>query len=807
MTTLWPDVVHAFRSLRRTPAFAALVLVTLGLGVGATTAIFSSVNEVMLRPLPYRDPDRLVMLWESNVERGWDRVQAAPANVDDWRERVSAFTDVAMLYEYTSGVALELDGSARQVSVGQLSGNAFTVLGAPPLLGRTFTTEETWEDSPPVVVLSYGAWRNWFAADSGVVGRTIRLDGIAFEVIGVMSARFRSINDAEFWTTFRWPGTLRTRQWYRQAHVVRAVARLRDGVSYDQARVELAAVAGDLQGEHPELNRAMEAGLTPLQPFLVGERRTSLLLLFGAVLVLELLACANVANLLLVRSVARQRELAVRTALGAGQGRTVWHVFAEVFVLAIGGTLLGIGLSVVGLRVISTLSPPDLAISGFHLDGRVLGFAAGLTAASAVLFGILPALRSVRVHPAAMLADSSRTGTAGRSRSRATGSLVAVEIALAVMLVIGAGLLVRSLEHLRAVDPGVDVEHVLTFQISPPSGTYPTDPDRAELYTELTDRLRGIPGVDEVGASRGLPYLGWGWSSDFSVEGWGTDQFGIEVRHRASLPGYFAAMGIPVQEGKLFDERLSEGEPVPVVVNRAFADRYFPDESPVGRRVAFDRHPTDRSYWYPIVAVVGNERLSVTEEPRPEIISHILGDTPSMASFAVRTSVPPLSIVSEVRRVLADLDDGIPLVAVRTMREVAADALAAERFLMTMLGVFALTALVLAGVGVYGVAAQAARVRTREIGIRMALGAPAAAVVRLLLWRGAAVVGAGLVLGLGGAAAGGRLIENRLFGVEPLDPGTLVIGTAILTGVALLSNYLPARRATKLDPVSVLRAE
>ncbi len=806
MTALLQDVHFTLSNLKRTPGFTFTVLMTLGLGIGATTAIFSAVNEIMLRPLPFAEPDRLVMLWEANQERGWDRVHAAPANVYDWRKRVAAFEDVAFVNESTSGVALAADDEPTQVILSSVSGNAFSMLGAPPLLGRTFTEDETWSEG--LLVLSHDAWQRYFSGDPDIVGRTIRLDGNGYQVIGVMGAEFRyGINDAEMWTTFSWMAPRRESVWFRQAHVVRAIARLRPGVTYAQARSELSAVAAQLEQEHPQTNRAMEAGLTPLHHFIVGDRRLSLLLLLGAVMMLQVIVCANVANLFLARSVGRGHEIAVSAALGAGRGRIVRQVLTESAVVALAGTVVGLAIGVVGLRWISSLSPPELGVLAFRLDWRLIVFTGSVCGVSALLFGTFPALRSSRVQAVERLREGSRTGTPGRGRSLAANGLVSLEIGLAVMLVVGAGLMIRSLAQLRGIDPGVDTANVLTFQIRPPSGSYPTERARAEFVVRLLDRLRGIPGVSEAGAVRRLPYTGFGWTSDFSIEGWEPDEFGMGVRHREASPGYFRAMGIPVLAGRLFDLDLGPDEAVPVVVNQAFAQRYFPDESPVGRRISFDRNPNENSYWYPIVGVVGNERMSIASGPLPEVLTHLRGDMPATVRFALKTAVPPLSIVQAARTTLAELDAEIPLVGIRTMDEVAADARASDRFLMTLLGIFGAAALVIAAVGVYGVAAQAARSRTREIGIRMALGASERSVVQSLVFRNAAFLAGGLALGVVGVVAGGRAIGSLLYGVEPTDPVTVIGVVALMALTALASSYWPARRATQLDPVRVLRSE
>ncbi len=577
-------------------------------------------------------------------------------------------------------------------------------------------------------------------------------------------------------------------------------------MTHDQARSELAAVAAQLEQEYPKTNRGMQTGITPLHTFLVGDRRSSMLLLLGAVLVLQVIVCANVANLFLARAVDRRQEIAVRVALGAGRGRIVRQVFTESVVVAIAGTVVGSVIGALGLAWLSTLSPPELSDLAFRLDGRLVAFAGAVCGLSALLFGTLPAVRSGSLKVAEQLTDGSRTGTGGRRRFLAANSLISGEIGLAVVLAAGAGLMVRSLGELRRIDPGVDTENVLTFQIRPPAGSYPSGRARADFVMQFVERLRGVPGVIDAGAVRRLPYTGFAWTSDFTIEGWEVDQFGVDVRHREASPGYFGTMGIPVVSGRMFDVGIGPGEAVPVVVNQAFADRYFPDDHPVGQRIVFDRTPSETSYWYPIVGVVGNERMSITSDPLPEVIAHLRGDMPNAVRIAVKTGVDPLNLVPAVRATLADLDGEIPLVRIRTMDEVASDARASDNFLMTLLGIFAIAALVLAAVGVYGVAAQAARFRTREIGIRMALGAPMRDIVRGLLYHNVSFVLFGLALGVAGAFAGGRVIGSLLYGVEPADPVTLVSVVGLMAVTALSASYWPAWRASRLDPAKVLRS-
>jgi putative ABC transport system permease protein len=808
MSDIFHDLRYAVRTLLRTPAFTAVVVITLALGIGANTAIFSAVNDLLLRPLTFADADRLVLLWESNEERGWDRIHAAPANIEDWRERVSAFEDVAYLSDYTSHVAITGRDEPTRVNVGQVSGNVFSVLGVTPLMGRTFREDETWAASSPVTIISYDAWQRYFGGDASAIGRTIQLDGIAHEVVGILPASFRyEFLDTEFWAPYRWTEARRQSIWWRQAHVTRPVARLAPGVTHEQAAAELAAVARQLQIEHPELNRAMEAGLTPLRRHLVGDTRGPLLLLLGAVGLLQLIACANIANLLLVRSVGRHRELALRTALGAGRRRIIRQLLTESATVAMIGSAMGILLGFGAAQWLTTLRPEELPDWTFRLDWRFAAFAGGLTVASGLLFGLLPAFRASSLHPAATLNEAGRSGTGSRGRMRTSHLLISGEVGVALLLVIGAGLMIRTMGALQRVDSGVDAANVLTFAYTPPSGTYPDGDARARFTEQFVEELGGLPSVEDVGAVRELPFRGGGWTSDFTIDTWPAGKFGIGIGHRETTPGYFRAMGIPIIEGSLPPDRLSAGDRVPVVVNRAFAEQYFPDESPVGRRIAFDRQPSERSYWYPIVGVVGNERHHVTEPPQPEVLAHLRGDTPRTIRIAIKAAVPPLDLTGPIRETLRQMDPDIPMEEVATMEQVAARALATQRFLMLLLGLFGGLALVLACVGVYGVAAQVARSRVREVGIRMALGAGGWTIIRELVLKGAGYVVAGLAIGLVTAYAGANVMQSFLFGVEPVDPITFAVVPALLIAVTMIASWIPARRATRLNPVTVLRTD
>ncbi len=802
------DIRYAIRSFCRTPAFTALAVLTLAMGIGSATAIFSAVNQLMLSPLPFHEPDRLVQIHETNVERGWTAVHAAPANVQDWRERVDAFSDIATYSDFSSDVPLSVGDGAVQVNLSQMSANLFDVLGVSPMLGRTFVPDENWDGSNSVVILSHSVWASNFGSDFDLVGKTIRLDGMGYEVIGVMPERFDfSLSDSDVWTTHRWSERRRQSVWFRQAHVVRTVARLGDGVSPEVARGQLDAVAARLQSEHPDLNRGMEAGFVPLHTFLVGDSRTPLLLLLGAVGLLLLIAGANVANLLLVRSVALKQELAVRAALGAAKGRLLRQVLAESVVLAFAGGLLGVAAAALGLDMILRIAPPGIEVHGFQVDWRMVLFGISVVAGSALFFGSIPAFRSSRANVRDAMGAGSRTGSMGRGSMGVANSLVAAELGLALMLAVGAGLLVRTITELKNVDAGVDSNNVLTFAVRPPSGNYGNGSARLQLLNRLSARLREIPGVVSVGSNRGLPLQESGWTSDFKIAGWGPDEFGVEVRHREGSGGYFRTLGIPIIEGEVFEGEWDGSTPLPVVVNEAFANRYFPTGSPVGKAVTFNRTPDSTSYWYRITAVVGNERRSIYLEPEPEIIANLAGDVPNKTYFVLKTSVPPLAIARLVQDAVSEIDAEVPVLELETLEGALSVARSRDEFIGVLFGIFAFLAVGLACIGVYGVASQVARQRRREIGIRLAMGATGSQVARSLVRKGLVHVLAGVGVGVIGSMFSARLMGSLLFNVAPIDPVVFVSVTMLLISVGLIASYLPARRAGSQDLARVLNSE
>jgi len=811
MESLIQDLRAGVHHLVRSPGFALTAGAVLALGIGAATALFTVADRVLIRPLPYHEPERLVSLWEWNPDMGWApdaETQVAPANGLDWRDQVDAFEDLALYSEFVNSVVLTGAGEPVRLDLAVATGNVFGVLGVPPQLGRTFTDDETWSTSEPVTILSHRLWQQTFGGDPDIVGRVITLAGEGYEVIGVMPADLQYlIEPTELWVTPRWEPSYRDRVSARRAHIIRAVARVRDDVTMAEARAQLETVAARLEVEYPETNTNMGAGFSPLQRFLAGDTRLPLLVLLGAVGLLLLIACVNVGNLLLVRSVGRAREFAVRAALGAGWGRIARQLLAESLLISLLGGAMGLGVGAALLKAFQAMAPPELmGLAGASLDARAAGFALAVTVLSGLFFGAFPAVRSSRTDVTGSLKDGARGGTVGRGTQRAGTLLVTAEVALALTLVVGAGLLVRSFQALRSVDAGFDGRGVLTFALDA-YRAYPDEIERIGLYQRVHERVEALPGVVSAGAVRKLPLTGRSWSSSYSIEGREPSSEFIEVVHREATAGYFPTMEIPLLEGRLFETTDVGEAPLVVVINQAMADVAFSGENPVGRRIAFDREPTETSNWWTIIGVVGNERFEARSEPLPEIIAHAFQDPPGALRFVVEVHGDPMGVVAAARQALKEVDAGMVLEEVRSMEQVRAGAVRGERFLMTLMGGFGGVALLLSALGVYGVAAQAARRRTREIGIRIALGAGSPDVVGMVMRRGLSLTLAGVVVGMVLAGASSRVMASLLYGVAPLDLVTFAVVPLVLALAAVVATAGPALRATRVDPVEALRAE
>jgi len=807
---LMQDVRHAGRSLACRPGFTLVAVLTLALGIGAATTMFSVVYGVLLRPLPFRDPGRLVQLWESNPLKGWTQATIAPANLKDWIERNHSFE--SFMYYFgaddkgatTDSFTLS-DGEQPERLRGLLvSPGFFDVLGVAPRLGRGFAAAENTVGHHRVIVLSDTLWKRRFGADPDIVGKEVQLDGGAYTIVGVAGDGFEFPSpEVDFWTPLAFdPAIFWTR---RRPHFLRAVARLRPGVTLAQASADLSAIASDLEREYPDTNLQMGTGLSRLRDWMVGDVRRPLLLLLAAVGGLLLIACANVAGLLLARGATRMRELAVRAALGAGRTRLVRQLLTEsVFLAALGGAA-GTVLAMGGLAMVRRLAPADLPrLNEIQLDGPVLGVAIVVTCATVLFFGLVPAWRSARVRPDALKEDSRGTTTAKQASRRV---FVIAEVALSVVLLVCAGLFMRSFSDLVRVHPGFDAAKTLTFALSLPGARYDTDAKVAAFFKTLVERLEGVPGVQAAGATSRKPLTGFRWTDDFTIEG-RSDVWGRELRHKEATPGYFAAMGIPVLRGRALAWSDDASAPPVAVVNEAVARQFFPGENPVGRRISYTQ-PGEPPSWVTIVGVAGNEQQdSMAVAPRPEVFDPLMQNPTSEMTLVLRSAAgEPTALVSAARKAVATVDPGLAVYDIETMNEVVQGSLSGDRFLTILVGMFAALAMSLASVGLYGLVSFSVAARTREIGVRMALGARRASVLGLVFLDGLQLVLVGLAVGVAVAAVMTRWLASLLFQVSPTDPVTYTSVAVLFLAVTVVALAVPARRASRVDPIVALRHE
>ncbi|HTL96083.1 MAG TPA: ABC transporter permease [Gemmatimonadaceae bacterium] len=810
LADLTSDMRVALRALVRRPALAGAAVITLALGIGANTAIFSAVDAAILRPLPFPDAGRLVMLGENNPEFNWHMESVAGANYLDWKEQVGAFQDIAA---YTSGTGhgtLTGAGDPQLLTLQAVTGNFFTVLGGRAELGRGFVDDETWDTTHATIVLSDHAWRTRFGADPGVVGRTIHVDGRPTQVIGVMAAGFTfPSSTVDAWYTQRWDRASRTKVWFRRAHWLRAIARLKPGVSVDEANAQFQVVVRRLQQQYPVTNRVMGAGMVPLHTYLVGDTRTALLVLLAASGLLLLIACANVGNLMLVHANGRAPEVALRLALGAGPWRLTRQVLTESLVLSSLGGAAGFALAWLGTRAITLLAPAlTLPDSGVHIDWSVLAYTLAITTACGVLFGIGPALWSARRAPGDALKEGGRGRHQGRRMRRWGEALAVAEIALALMLLSGAGLLVRSLWRLAHVAPGFDPRGVLAVGLELPQARYDTTPKVNAFDDALVARARGLRGVTDAAIVSHLPLTGTEWTSSFSIAGRRPGEYGSEVAHREVGPDYFRLMREPLYAGRTFNVSDRDRSPKVVLINDVLARRFFAGQNPIGQRLTFDKVPDSSSVWGTIVGVVGSEhQISLGAEPRIEIFTPQAEDPSGDIYLMVRTTGDPMALLPHLRSILHDIDPEQAIVETHTLDEIVATSMARARFLTTLLLVFAAVGLALAVVGVYGVMAQLAQRRTREMGIRLALGAPARAVRWLIVRHALGMVVPGLVIGTGAALLATQALRSVLYHVAPTDPLTFVAVPLALALSALVASWLPAAQASRADPAQALHVE
>jgi len=811
MNTLLQDLRYSLRMLLKRPGFTLVAVITLALGIGANTAIFSVVNAVLLNPMPYRAPDQLVQFWESNPLKNWTQNVIAPANLFDWQKQNQSFEEIAAYVGSDkkgpgiAGLQLTGDGEPERVQALFVTGNIFSVLGTDAMLGRTLREEETWEGKHTVIVLSYGLWQRRFGSDPNIVGQTIALNGRNREVVGVMPPGFYfPSKEIEMWVPMGWNHEQIAS--VRRPHFLRAVGRLKTGVTLDQARAEMTAIAGQLEQQYPDTNTQMGVGLGPLKEWIVSDTRLPLIVFLVAVAFVLLIACANVANLLLARAATRTREVAIRTALGARRSRIVKQLLTESLVLAVAGGALGLLLALWCRDLLVTFSPGDIPrLDEARLDWRVLGFALGITLLTTLLFGLVPALQSSKPDLMSTLKEGGQKG--GSAGGRVRNTLVVAEVALALVLVIGAGLMIRSFLRLQQVDPGFNPNNLLMLSISLPGARYPEDSQATAFFEQAEQRIRNLPGVEAVGSTTKPALTGYRWTGDMTIEGRSPEDYVREVRHKEITPDYFRAMGIQLISGRFFDSSDHDKSLPTIIVNEALARRSFAGEDPIGKRLTFNK-PTQKPTWQTIIGVVRNEKQdSLSAEPKPEIYQSYLQNANNEMTFIVRTAGDPRSLAAAVRDEIRALDKDLPPFNIKTMNDLMYESLARERFTTLLLTIFAGLALVLASVGIYGVMSYAVTQRTHEIGIRMALGAQTRDIFRQVVGQALRLAGLGVALGLAAAFALTRLMASLLYAVSTTDPLTFALIAILLSGVALLASYIPARRAMKVDPMIALRYE
>jgi len=802
------DFRHAMRSLRRSPGFAIGTALTLGLGIGLNTAIFSVFDGVLLRPLPFAEPDQLVRMWSTKADRGLRFFSVSVADFEDWKAQTTSFERMAA-FDRQSDLTLTGNADPEQIQGARVSANAFTLLGVKPALGRVFSAEEDRPGAPErPLVISHATWRNRFGSDSGVLGRVMTLNGKPWTVIGVMPRDFFVPgNPAEVWMPLG-SGNVSDDRGNR---FLRVLGRLKPGVSIDAARAELLTTSRRLEAQYPASNTGWTVTTLSLTEAVVGEQfKSAVTILLGAVALVLLIACVNVATMVLGRSSARARELAVRAALGAGTGRLGRLLLAEGLLLGAIGGAFGIALAVVLVRLLHALEPPNLPrLELVSVNGSVLALAALLSIGSGLVFGLVPLRRASRAPLTQALREGGRGVAGGKSRQRTQRVLVVAEMTLAVLLLSGAGLLIRSLIHLQRVDLGFESRDRLAVRLTLPRDRYPGVEQPAVFYARLLERARTLPGVRGAAAVSAVPLGGFNTGIVFAVEGrpLPDPKTTPDADVRAATPGYFRLMGIPLLAGRDFTEQDDSASALVAVISTTTAQRYWPDGNPLGARIRIGN--VERGPLAEVVGVVGDVRHLSLEAPehRPMIyFPHRSTGSPSMTIVLAGTG-DPAALTAPIRREVIALDPGLPLSSVRVMDDVVADAFTQRRFNVIVLGLFALAALMLAGIGLYGVMAYAVSQRNHELGVRLALGAQRGALVRMVLGESLRLVLGGVVLGLGGALLLNGLLSTMLFEVKPSDPVALAGASALLVGIALLGSFLPARRAARVDPLTTLRQE
>jgi putative ABC transport system permease protein len=793
------DSRYAVRQLMGTPGFTFVAILTLALGIGATTAIFSVVNGVLLRPLPFPDPDRLVRVHEIVPQYG--RFSVAPATFLDWRQQSTVFEHLAA---YT-GSSVTFSGSEgpERIPAAMVSAELFDLLKVQPALGRNFAKEEDAPGKNSVVVLSHGLWQRRFNADPGVLGSSVTLSGRPVTIIGVMPAGFYfPARTTELWM----PVAINPANASRGGHFMGVVARTKADVTVEQASIEIKAISERLAREYPANSANESAEIVPLLDQIVGPIRPALLTLLAAVGVVVLIACANVANLLLVRASVREKEIAIRTAIGAGRLRLVLQMLAESLVLALAGGILGLLLAYLAIPLIQTLSAGGIPrVADVAIEGRVLAFVAGVSVLTGLIFGLAPAWQASRATIGGILKEGGRGSSSSSGRWVRNGLLVG-EVALSIVLLVGAALLLRSFSRLTSVDPGFDADRILAFQVALPPTAYPDPHNRVSFFDALLQKLESLPQVSAAGMVQTLPIRS-DYVLSFAIQGRPPAKPGESpsANHRSISPGYFQTLGIPLLRGRTFTERDTEKMPMVAIVDQTFADRHFAGEDPIGNGIDIG-NGTDG--FYEIVGIVGNvHHAGLDTAPTPTMYIPFRQEVFSSMSIVVRTDGDPAQLSNAARQAVREIDSSLPAFQMAPLTDILSESVAQRRFSMLLLALFALIALFLASVGLYGVVAYTVSRRTQEIGLRMAIGAQAGEVMRMVLSGGMKLALVGVLIGTAAALALSRLVASMLYDVTAFDPLSYIATGLILLAVAALACYVPARRAMRIDPIVALRQE
>jgi putative ABC transport system permease protein len=797
------DLRYAIRSLLKRPGFLFIAVSTLALGIGATTAMFTVVNSVLLRPLQFPEPERIVVLEGINPSKGIKASNMSVPDVVDWQQQSQSFEQIAGFFTWSA--FLTTGDEIERVRAAGVSPEFFPVFRINPLSGRTINAGDAQPDSAPVTVISYGLWQRRYGGAPDVVGRPITLSGVKGTIVGVMPAGFNYPDETELWTEYALNGS----EEVRDNRYLNVISRLKPGVAIDQARTEMNTISQRLEQSYAETNSGWSVRLTELRERMVGELRTSLLMLFGAVAFVLLIACANVANLLLARAAYRHKEIAVRTALGASRWRIVRQLLTESVLLSVVSGAVGLALSIWLIKLLIAISPPDTArFDEIGFNWQVFVFIFAVTIFAGLLFGLVPALQTSRTDLNETLKESGRTGAPGASRNRIGGILIVSELALSFVLLACAGLLIKSFMHLREINPGFEADNVLVLRMSLPSGKYKQGEERAQIYKQLVDAVKTVPGVQSAGAVLSLPLRGDTFILGRAVLLEGRRPVPEEASnalHLAITPEYFQTMQIPVKQGRAFTDQDNSQSTKVVIVNETMARKLWPGQSPIGKRFSIWR---DEKFIREVVGVAGDTKMRLDEEAEEQMYVPYAQDSNWGAmSLVVRSNTETSALAASVREALRSVDKGIATYNLKTMNDLISTSAAPRRVPMLLLSAFAGVAMLLAMLGIYGITSYYVTQRTHEIGVRMALGAQIADVLRLVLRRAMFLSVIGVVIGLAGAAAVTRYLTSMLFGVKPIDVFTFGAVALGLVVVALVASLIPAKRATKVDPLVALRYE